>query len=201
MWSQHIMFLHDSVDMCRNRKWNQIGSGSSLLPGFLTWSLKMLKLSHESLEALLLTMWKKLVRKDREEWSWRSYRSGQVTNHLSAWFPVVQKIRLTPVFLWLSRSRKDCNILLINSSFCLCWIELGLSLSMRKDPCNTLTLHESKKRHTTSRSAVSASASEAGKWTPFLSRSRYTSFTSLASTPPGKPWDQVWRQQQKQNNS
>lgn len=47
------MFLHDSVDMCRNRKWTQTGSGSFLLPGFLTWSLKMLKLSHESLEALL----------------------------------------------------------------------------------------------------------------------------------------------------
>lgn len=91
--------------------------------------------------------------------------------------------------------------------FCLSWMELGFSLPVRKDPQNILSYSTSvRERLPTSCLPVSGSASEGGNWTPFLRRSRYTSFTSLTSTP-GKPCDQVWiqemvpelKQHQKQN--
>lgn len=111
-------------------------------------------------------------------------------------------------FLWLGYSRRYCNSLLINPSFCLSWIEAELSLSKRKESHNRLSYSVAvEEGPPTSCLAVSASASEGGNWTPFLRRSRYTSFTSLTSTPPGKPCDQVWiqeiipelKQQQDQN--
>lgn len=116
--------------------------------------------------------------------------------HLSGWFSVVSKIQLTPTFLWLGYSRRYCDGFRINSSFCLDWMEEGLSLSKTEDSHNILSNSVwAQERHPTSCLAVSASASEGGNWTPFLRRSRYTSFTSLTSTPPGKPCDQVWIQE------
>ena len=82
---------------------------------------------------------------------------------------------------------------------------------MKKDPSPSLSFSaQVKKGPPTSCLAVSVSASDEGNWTPFLRRSRYTSFTSLTSTPPGKPCDHVWIQETesfrekgaaKQNNS
>lgn len=67
---------------------------------------------------------------------------------------------------------------------------------MKKDPSPSLSFStQVKKGPPTSCLAVSVSASDEGNWTPFLRRSRYTSFTSLTSTPPGKPCDHVWIQE------